>query len=62
MSDQTLPWTHSETELLNSAVEKLIRAGEQVGVTAEDMITLLDSGCSMHNLLVLLASKRNGVA
>jgi hypothetical protein len=43
--------------LLQQAVEKLVRFGEQVGVTPEEMISLLDSGISIRELLMFLASK-----
>ena len=33
-----------DTLLLKQAVEKLVRFGQQVGVTPEEMISLLDSG------------------
>jgi len=56
------PWSERETELLNRAVEKLVRAGQQVGVTPEDMIALLDSGCTVRDLLMFLVSKRPGTA
>lgn len=62
MSDQSCPWTERETELLNSAVEKLVRVGEQVGVKPEDMIALLDSGCGIRDLLIFLSAKRSGAA
>jgi hypothetical protein len=61
MSDQR-QWTRRETELLNAAVEKLLRVAEEVGVSPEDMIVFLDSGCSVRDLLIFLASKRSGVA
>jgi hypothetical protein len=35
-----------DTCLLKQAVEKLVRYGQQVGVTPEEMISLLDSGIS----------------
>lgn len=48
--------------LLQQAVEKLVRFGQQVGVTPEEMISLLDSGISVRDLLVFLASKPSGAA
>jgi hypothetical protein len=42
------PWTQRETELLNSAVERILRAAKH-----EDMIALLDSGFSIRELLML---------
>jgi len=49
--------SESGTKLLESAVEKLVRYGEQVGVTPEEMIALLDSGIGIRELLTFLASK-----
>ena len=49
--------------LLEQAAEKLVRFGQQVGVTPKEMISLLDSGISVHDLLVFLSSKiSSGVA
>jgi hypothetical protein len=45
---------------LEQAVEKLVRFGQQVGVTPEEMISLLDSGISIRDLLAFLASKTSG--
>jgi uncharacterized protein (DUF433 family) len=36
--------------------------GQQVGVTPEEIISLLDSGISIRDLLAFLASKRSGLA
>jgi hypothetical protein len=55
-------WTRRETELLNAAVEKIVRVGEEVGLTPEDIIAFLESGCSVRDLLVMLAAKRSGAA
>jgi hypothetical protein len=46
-----------DTILLKQAVEKLVRFGQQVGVTPEEMISLLDSGIDMRDLLAFLAAK-----
>jgi hypothetical protein len=46
--------------LLQQALEKVVRFGQQVGVTPEEMISLLDSGMSMGDLLAFLASKTSG--
>jgi hypothetical protein len=51
-----------DTFLLKQAVEKLVRFGHQVGVTPEEMISLLDSGIRMHDLLAFLGSKGSGAA
>ncbi len=48
---------------LEQATEKLVQFGQQVGVTPKEMISLLDSEISVHDLLVLLSSKiSSGVA
>jgi hypothetical protein len=48
--------------LLEQAVEKIVLFAQQVGVTPEEIISLLDSGISIRDLLAFLASKRSGVA
>ena len=60
MPDHT--WTRRENELLDAAVEKIVRVGDEVGLTPEDMIALLDSGCTVRDLLIVLAAKRDGAA
>ncbi len=51
-----------QRRLLEQSVEKVVRIAQQVGVTPEDMILLLDSGFSIRELLAFLASKTSGVA
>ena len=48
--------------ILRQAVEKVVRLGQRVGVTPEEMISLLDSGITIGDLLALLASKASGIA
>ena len=48
--------------MLQRAVEKLVRFGQQLGVSSEDMISLLDSGISVADLLAFLAARRIGAA
>jgi len=48
--------------LLEQVVEKLVWYGQQVGVTPEEMISLLDSGISIKDLFAFLASKSSGAA
>lgn len=48
--------------LLERVVDKLVRFGQQVGVTPEEMISLLDPGISIRDLLAFLASKISGAA
>ena len=49
--------TQEQVEILEVAVEKLVRAGEQAGITTEEMIGLLDSGIDIRELLDYIASK-----
>jgi len=55
-------WDAHETELLNRAVEKIVRYGEKVGVGPDEMVLLLDSGMSIRDLLLFLASKDSGAS
>jgi hypothetical protein len=54
--------TEDDAILLQRAVERLVRFGQQVGVTPEDMIAVLDSGLSVRELLAFLATKTLGAA
>ncbi len=47
---------------LRQAVEKVVRVAQQVGVTPEEIVSLLDSGISIPDLLAFIASKSAGVA
>ena len=51
-----------DTVLLEQVVEKLVRFGQRVVVTPEEMISLLDSSISMRDLLAFLVSKSSGAA
>ncbi|MGA2644746.1 MAG: hypothetical protein ABSF15_08530 [Candidatus Sulfotelmatobacter sp.] len=44
--------------LLEQAVEKVVLFAQWVGGTPEEILSLLDSGMSVTELLVFLASKR----
>lgn len=48
--------------ILQRAVKKLALFGQRVGVTPEEMISLLESGCSVHDLLAVVASTKSAVA
>jgi DNA-binding transcriptional regulator YhcF (GntR family) len=48
--------------LLEEAVEKVVQVAQQVGVTPEEIVSLLDSGISIPDLLAFIASKASGVA
>jgi hypothetical protein len=59
---QSKRFEERDSLLLEQTVEKLVRFGQRVGVTPEEMISLLDSGISMRELLAFLASKASGAA
>ena len=46
-----------EQFLLEGVAERLVQLGHRVGVESQEMLSLLDSGISIPDLLVLLASK-----
>lgn len=48
--------------LLQETAEKLMRYGRQVGVMPLDMISLLDDGISISDLVAFLAAKSSGAA
>lgn len=48
-------------QILHSAVGKLVRFGEQVGVKPEEMVLLLDAGMSVRGLLYYLVSQASPV-
>jgi hypothetical protein len=56
------PWNEVDAKILEQAAEKLVLYGQQVGVSPEEMASLLDSGISIRGLLIFLASRRSGVA
>ena len=59
---QSKDFDENDAFLLERAAEKLVRFGQQVGVTPEEMISLLNSGIGMRDLLAFLASKSSGAA
>lgn len=46
--------------LLQYAMEKLIQYGDLVGVSAKEMVEMLESGVSINNLLAFLERKTSG--
>ena len=48
--------------LLEQAVEKVVLFAQKIGVTPTEIISLLDSGISITELLAYLGSKRSGIA
>ena len=55
------PDTLHQQEVLERAVAKLVLIGERVGVSAGQMIHLLESGLTMSELLGYLAVRNNEV-
>jgi hypothetical protein len=55
------PFFEKQRVLLEQAVEKVVRVAAQVGVTPEQIISLLDSGVSIRDVLAFIASKRSGL-
>jgi hypothetical protein len=54
-------WEREQIPGLSRAVDKLVQFGEQVGVTPEEMLVLLDSGMTMRGLLYYLVSQSSPV-
>ena len=59
-SSQPKDFDEQDAVLLERVAEKLVWYGQQVGVTPEEMISLLDSGISIRDLFAFLASKASG--
>lgn len=51
--------TYAEEEVLEHAIAKLALLGKQVGVGPEDMISLLESGMNVVDLVAYLAARRS---
>jgi hypothetical protein len=60
--DPAEPLTLAQKEALRRAVTKVVALGEQVGVSADQMILLLQSGLSVGELLDVLAARSGEVA
>jgi hypothetical protein len=60
--DQAEPLTLEQKEALQRAVAKVVRLGAQVGVSADQMIQLLESGLTVGELLEYLAARTGEVA
>lgn len=54
--------TMAQKEALQCAVAKIVAFGAQVGVSADDMIQMLQSGLTVGELLQYLASRTGEVA
>jgi hypothetical protein len=56
------PLTLTQKEALQRAVAKIVGLGAQVGVSADQMILLLESGLTVGELLEFLAAQTGEVA
>ena len=55
--DTSDPLTLQQRKLLEGALAKIVALGEQVGVTADQMIKLLDAGMTVRELLEYLVTR-----
>ncbi len=60
--DLTEPLSLAQKESLQRAVAKVVALGAQVGVSADQMIELLQSGLTVGELLDYLAARNGEVA
>jgi len=60
--DLAEPLSLEQKEALQRAVAKIVALGAQVGVSADQMIELLDSGLTVRELLQVLAARAGEVA
>jgi hypothetical protein len=60
--DLAEPLTLEQKEALQRAVAKVVALGAQVGVSADQMIELLQSGLTVGELLEVLAARAGEVA
>jgi hypothetical protein len=51
------PLTHEQRQILEGALAKIVLMGEQVGVSADQMIKLLDAGMTVRELLEYMAGR-----
>ncbi len=56
------PLTFAQDEVLKRAVAKVVLLGDRVGVSADQMIGLLESGLTVPELLVYLAAKNRAIS
>lgn len=52
----------AEALLLEKIAGKLVRFGQVVGLAPEEIVSLLDSGVSIHDLVAVIVSRRPGSA
>jgi len=60
--DQDESLTPAQKGVLQRAVVKMVALGEQTGVTADEMIELLDAGLTVGELLEYLVARAGEVA
>ena len=60
--DLAEPLSMAQKEALQRAVAKIVALGAQVGVSADHMIELLESGLTVGELLEVLAARAGEVA
>jgi hypothetical protein len=56
------PQAHDQQEVLKRAVAKMVMLGEQVGVSTDQMVLLLNSGLTVRELLGYLLSQKTDLA
>jgi len=61
-TDWAGPLARDQQEVLKRAVAKMVMLGEQVGVSMDHMILLLDSGLTVRELLEYLMSRKTDLA
>ena len=61
-TDWASPLARDRQEVLKRAVAKMVVLGEQVGVSTDQMILLLDSGLTVRELLEYLLSHKTDLA
>ncbi len=62
LTDWAGPLARDQQEVLKRAVAKMVMLGEQVGVSTDQMILLLDSGLTVRELLEYLLSQKTDLA
>lgn len=61
-SDNLNQLDETEAVLLEKIADKLVRFGQLVGMTPEEIVSLLDSGVSIRDLAAVTVSRRPGSA
>ena len=61
-SDNLNQLDETEALLLEKVADKLVRFGQLMGMTPEEIVSLLDSGVSIRDLVAVIVSRRPGSA